>query len=206
MKRFFVAGIDTNVGKTLVSAILVQALQADYWKPVQTGTSEGSDSQTLRQLLRLTPQQRLHPESYAFSLPTSPHQAAAHENQEIDLQYIIEPQTSNHLIIEGAGGLLVPLNNRFLLIDLIQKLNAPVILVSRNYLGSINHTLLSVEALQRRGIPIAGIIFNGESNPASENFILQYTNVPCIAKIQWESSVDTEMVQHHAKIIAQKLQ
>jgi dethiobiotin synthetase len=131
-----------------------------------------------------------HPETYRLTQPYSPHKSAALDGLEIDPQQFILPQTNNTLIIEGAGGLMVPLNNSFLVIDLIKQLNAEVILVSQNYLGSINHTILSAQALKQYQIPVAGIIFNGDKDAYSEDFILQYTGFKLLGHIPQYSALN----------------
>jgi len=156
--RFIVAGIGTEIGKTVVSAILVEALQADYWKPIQSGALEDSDTETVRQLISNS-RSRFHPEAYRLREPLSPHAAAAIDGVTIALENLVIPETDNSLIIELAGGLMVPLNDTDLNIDFVQQTGLPVVLVSRNYLGSINHTLLSVDALKNRQIPIMGFDF-----------------------------------------------
>jgi len=182
MKTLVVAGTGTGVGKTLISAILVKALKADYWKPIQSGDLENSDSHTVQKLV--DDDTVIHPETYRLKNPLSPHRAAEMEGLEIDPAQIKIPHTSNHLIIELAGGLMVPLNKRTLNIDLLEKWQSPVVLVSQNYLGSINHTLLSVASLKKYNVPLAGIIFNGEENSSTENFILEYCSVRCLGKIR----------------------
>jgi dethiobiotin synthetase len=156
--NYFVTGIDTDSGKTLVSAILCKALGFDYWKPIQAGFPKDSD--TIKQLVTDV---YIHPESYVLNTPASPHAAAKLDGIEIDLSSIIIPKKTN-LIIEGAGGCLVPINSSQFIIDIIQKLNAPVILVADLYLGSINHTLLTIKYIQSRNLYVKGIIFNGEPN------------------------------------------
>jgi dethiobiotin synthetase len=173
-RNLFVTGIGTGIGKTLVSAILTEKLKADYWKPVQSGELDNSDTMKVRSLVTNT-LSVFHPEAYRLTQPYSPHKSAALDELEINLQQFVLPQTDNTLIIEGAGGLMVPLNNSFLVIDLIKQLNAEVILVSQNYLGSINHTILSAQVLKQYQIPVAGIIFNGDKDAYSEDFILQYS-------------------------------
>jgi len=166
----FITGIGTGIGKTIVSAVLVEKLKADYWKPVQSGDLDNSDTLLVKSLVS-NPVTKFYPEAYRLTQPFSPHKSAALDGIEIDPEKIIIPQTDNQLIIEGAGGLMVPLNERFLMIDLIKKLSAEVVLVSQNYLGSINHTLLSIDALRSRNIPMKGIIFNGDSDEWSESVI-----------------------------------
>ncbi|MDQ3292354.1 MAG: dethiobiotin synthase, partial [Bacteroidota bacterium] len=141
-----------------------------------------------------------HPEAYRLQLPASPHQAAAAENITLDLNKIQLPNTSNNLVIEGAGGLLVPLNATSLIIDLITQFNAEVILVSRNYLGSINHTLLSIECLRQRQIPIAGIVFNGPPTPASEDYIIEYSGLTKLPSVLPESEINATKVKHYAAL------
>jgi dethiobiotin synthetase len=184
MKRVFVSGISTGVGKTVVSAGLVNLWGAHYWKPVQSGTeSEGdlddspaTDSEVISRLTRC----KVIPEAYALKAPLSPHAAAELESLSINLDTINLPPVDGPFVVEGAGGLLVPLNERELQVDLIKKFNLPVVLVSRHYLGSINHTLLSLEALQSRGIPLYGVVFVGEENEATERVILARVDVQCV--------------------------
>lgn len=195
--QLIIAGIGTEIGKTVVSAITVEALRADYWKPVQSGALEDSDTETVRRLIS-NPVTRFHPETYRLREPLSPHAAAAIDGIEISLDAFQVPKTANHLVVELAGGLMVPLNNRALNIDLVPQLNLPVLLVSKHYLGSINHTLLSVEALQHRNIPILGLVFNGPSTPATEEFILNYTGLKSFGRIDWETGVDAGFVGRYA--------
>lgn len=197
MKNVIVTGIGTDVGKTVVAAILTEALEADYWKPVQAGDLEIMDSQKVSSLLS-NPRSKIHPESYKLSAPMSPHAAAKMDGIEIELNKLSVPHTANKLIIEPPGGLMVPLNKQLLNIDLILYWGAPVILVCKNYLGSINHSLLSIELLKARGIILLGIIFNGEPAPSSEDFILEYTGVRCLAKIRPESVMDKTIVKQYA--------
>ncbi len=192
-------GIGTDVGKTIVAAILTEALQADYWKPVQAGNLEQTDTHTVQKLVS-NAKTVFHPEAYRFKLPASPHQAAAAENTEINPANFSLPATNNHLIIEGAGGLLVPLSPTYLIIDLIAQLQAEVILVSRNYLGSINHTLLSIQCIQQRQIPVRGIIFNGPPVPATENIITEYSGLPKLAALLPEPEINTAVISRYAAL------
>lgn len=170
-KPLFITGIGTDVGKTIVSAVLVEKLQADYWKPVQSGELDNSDTMKVQRLVSNNVSV-FHLEAYRLTQPFSPHKSAELDGIEIQMANIIPPPTLNTLIIEGAGGLMVPLNNKGdMIIDLIKQLDAEVVLVSRNYLGSINHTLLSVDALERRGINISMLVFNGETDTYSEDII-----------------------------------
>ncbi|QHL86687.1 dethiobiotin synthase [Nibribacter ruber] len=197
-KRYFVTGIGTDVGKTIAAAILTQALHADYWKPVQAGSLEATDTMRVQELVSNS-RSVFHPEAYRLKLPASPHLAAAQEGIDIDLNNIQLPQTQNHLIVEGAGGVMVPLNNNELVLDLISKLNLEVILVSRNYLGSINHTLTTLEVLKARNISVVGIIFNGVPNPSTEQFIKDYTQVKVLPAILEEATFTPPLVEHYAQ-------
>lgn len=192
-KPLFVTGIGTNIGKTIVSAVLVEKLKADYWKPVQSGDLNKSDSLSVQSLVSNTVT-RIHPEGYKLTQPFSPHKSAAIDGITIDPDTINLPKTNNTLIVEGAGGLMVPLNNEFLIIDLIKKLDIEVILVSQNYLGSINHTLLSIYALKSYGIPIRGIIFNGIKDIYSKDFILESTNVELLGHIPQYNMIDKKVI------------
>lgn len=196
-RRIFVTGIGTGIGKTIVSAVLCETLKADYWKPIQAGNLDNSDSNVVRNLVSNTTT-KVHPETYLLSQPLSPHAAAAIDRKSIDLNKIIAPSTENTLVIEGAGGLMVPLNQKDLIIDLIVLLRAEVILVSQNYLGSINHTLLSAEALKTRNIKCAGILFNGEKNGYSETFILDYTRLKFLGRINQESVFNRAVIAGYA--------
>ncbi len=195
--QFIVAGIGTEIGKTVASAVLVEMLQADYWKPVQSGALTDSDTDTVRRLVS-NPTSQFHPEAYRLTQPLSPHAAAEIDGVTIDLDAFVLPKTQNSLIIELAGGLMVPLNNHDLNIDLVQRLGLPVVLVSRNYLGSINHTLLSVEVCRSRAIPIVGILFNGPTVLATERFILNYTGLPCLGRIGQEEQITRETIKKYA--------
>lgn len=181
-KSLFVTGIGTGIGKTIVSAVLTEKLKADYWKPVQSGDLDDSDTLKVKSLIS-NDSSVFFPETYRLTQPYSPHKSAAIDGIEIDLEKFILPDTDNNLIVEGAGGLMVPLNDQFLMIDLIKKLNISVVLVSQNYLGSINHTLLSVAILKQYDIDIAGIIFNGKTDTNSESYILQYTGVNLLGRL-----------------------
>ena len=196
--QFFITGIGTEIGKTIVSAIVTEYLQADYWKPVQSGDLHWTDTMKVQSLVSNT-KSVFHPERHRLNAPLSPHASAALDGVQIKLSDFTLPVTSNHLVVEGAGGLMVPLNEHEVLLDLIQQLQIPVILVSRNYLGSINHTLLSFEALQRRNIPIAGIVFNGEPNPASESFIENYTQLPVLFRVGNLDDITPESIRDLVK-------
>lgn len=183
-KSFFVSGIGTEIGKTVCSAILVKALATDYWKPVQSGDLHHSDSDKVAAWNDLSlPHPRFHPEAYRLQTPMSPHAAAAIDGIRIELDQFRIPSTGNTLIVEGAGGLMVPLNEQDTLLDLMRQLQIPVILVSRNYLGSINHTLLSIAQLRQAKVPLAGIVFNGPPTPSTEEIILKMTDIPLLFRI-----------------------
>jgi len=199
-KAYFVTGIGTGIGKTIVSAVLTKKLKADYWKPVQSGDLDSSDTLKVKSLISNN-QTVFHPETYRLTQPYSPHKSAAIDGIEIDLDQFILPKTDNNLIIEGAGGLMVPLNDQFLMIDLVKKLNVSVILVSQNYLGSINHTLLSVTILKQYGIAIEGIIFNGKMDLDSEGYILSYTGLKLLGKLPEFEVVDEAAVTDAGKYI-----
>lgn len=194
--KIFITGIGTDVGKTVASAIITQALEADYWKPIQAGELDDSDTHKVK-ALAISQKAKVFPNSYALTTAASPHLAAELDGITIDLKTIIEPKTDNHLVIEGAGGVLVPLNDSDCVIDLIQK-EYKVIVVSRHYLGSINHTLLTVEALQNRKLNVAGIIFSGDENKATEEIVLKKTGVKFIGRIDNEPYFDQNVIQYYA--------
>ncbi len=197
MEKLFITGIGTDVGKTVVAAILTEALQADYWKPVQAGLEPTTDTATVRSLVQ-NPVSRFHAERYRLQLPASPHAAAAAENLTLQAADFQLPVTDNHLIVEGAGGLLVPLAPGLLIADLAQQLQLDIIVVSRNYLGSINHTLLTLEALRARGLRVRGLVFNGEPTPPTENFIKQHTSVPLLPRLLPEPELSPAVVSRYA--------
>lgn len=194
--KLFITGIGTDVGKTIVSAIVTEALEADYWKPIQAGDLENSDSHKIKSFLS-NKKTVIHPNSYALNTPASPHLAAEIDGITIDLNQITEPETANHLVVEGAGGVFVPLNSKDCVIDLVQP-EYKVIVVSRHYLGSINHTLLTIEALQNRKITIAGIIFSGDENKATEQIIQTKSGLNCIGRIEQEPYFDQNVIKEYA--------
>jgi dethiobiotin synthetase len=200
MKTYFVTGIGTDIGKTIVSAILVEALQADYFKPIQAGDLNNSDTIKVKNLVN-NKSLVFHPETYRLKKPMSPHAAADFDGVKIELPKIKLPKTKNNLIIEGAGGVMVPLNDKQLVIDLISKLKTEVILVSQNYLGSINHTILTFEALKNKGIKMAGIVFNGKTNQTSEDYILKYTGLKCILRIKQEKEITPKTIAKYSKLV-----
>lgn len=189
-KQFVITGTGTNIGKTLSSAMLMLGLEADYWKPIQSGAP--TDTNTLRKLTNL-PANRFHDEAYRFDMPASPHIAAESEGRVIDISRLKPPQTARTLLIEGAGGLMVPVTRTVLMIDVFKQMNAPVILCARTELGTINHTLLSVQALKVHGIPLHGIIFLGEDNKDTMRTIIDFSmakllgHIPPLADISADS-------------------
>jgi len=195
MKRIFVTGISTDVGKTIAAAIITESLKADYWKPVQAGDLSNSDSHKVAELVS-NEKTVIHKSSYELNTPMSPHAAADIDNTEIDLNQIIEPKTTNHLVIEGAGGLLVPLNEKDTILDII-KSNYLVIVVSRHYLGSINHTLLTIENLKQKGFKVA-VIFSGNEHHSTEDIILKKTEVKVIGRINEEPGFDKPLIKKYA--------
>ncbi|WP_298531498.1 dethiobiotin synthase [uncultured Algibacter sp.] len=202
MSTYFVTGISTDVGKTVASAIITEALQADYWKPVQAGELDNCDTKTVKRLVSNS-KSKFHLNAYALNTPMSPHGAAAIDNIEIDLNTIKPPKTDNHLVIEGAGGLLVPLNNKNTVFDLV-KPSYKVIVISRHYLGSINHTLLTVNLLKNNGFEVA-IIFSGNEHKSTEDIIIKMTQVPVIGRIDEEPYFDSNVVREYAALFKDKL-
>jgi dethiobiotin synthetase len=200
--KLFVTGIGTDVGKTIVSAVLTEALETDYWKPVQAGELETGDSHTVTNLISNT-KTTIHPNAYALNTPMSPHAAAKIDGVTVDLEKIVTPETSNNLVIEGAGGLLVPLNDKQTIFDLIQP-DYKVIVVSRHYLGSINHTLMTIELLQQKGFDVS-VIFNGDEHLSTENIIKEMTGVKVLGRIENEPYFDKNVVKEYAQIFSEKL-
>lgn len=196
--NYFVTGIDTDSGKTIACAILCEALQADYWKPIQAGFPR--DLETVSSLVSNT-KTVFHKERHLLSVGASPHAAAKIDGIQIRMSDFRIPESSNTIVIEGAGGCLVPLNDENFVIDLAIQFKCPVILVADLYLGSINHTLLTVEALKKRNLTIKGIIFNGESNPESERIILRHSALPCLLHISKEDFITKEIVKDYAEIL-----
>ena len=190
--KIIVAGIDTDSGKTVVSAILCKALKADYWKPVQAGDLENTDSHKIK---RWSPDTTIHPEAYRLTKPMSPHAAAEIDRVRIDETVLQLPTTQNKLIVELAGGLMVPMREDYLNIDWVESTGLPVILVSNYYLGSINHTLLSLNLLKQRNIPLVGIIFNGEKNESTYDVIIKRSGVKCLLEIDKEHEINEKVIE-----------
>lgn len=202
-QRIAILGIHTGIGKTVASAVIAEALGADYWKPVQAGLEE-RDATMLRQLLT-NGAFRVHDEAVLLTSPLSPHAAAEIDNVVVDHTTFIWPATSAPLIVETAGGVLSPISADSTMADFTAYYRLPAILVVQHYLGSINHTLLCVEVLKSRGIQLLGIVINGEDNMQSEAFITQYGNVPVIARVPHFPVLDNEAVAACATQIKQSL-
>jgi len=195
-QKIIVAGIGTDTGKTVASAILCKALGADYWKPVQAGDLANTDSHKIK---KWVPETIIHPEAYRLTQPMSPHAAAAIDDITIDESSLQIPTTNNPLIIELAGGLMVPMREDFLNIDWVAHTQLPVILVADYYLGSINHTLLSLAALKSQDIPLLGIIFNGEKTPSTHDVIMNRSNARCLLEIEKEAEISQNVIEKYAK-------
>ncbi len=202
MKKYFITGISTEVGKTIVSAIITESLKADYWKPIQSGDLDNSDSHKIKRLISNT-KTKIHPNSYGLNTPMSPHASAEIDGIEIKLENIKEPQTKNHLVIEGAGGVLVPLNDTQTVLDFI-KSDYKVIVVSRHYLGSINHTLLTINLLKSKGFDVS-LIFSGTEHKTTEDIIKKMTNVSVIGRIDEEPYFDKNVIKEYAEKFREKL-
>ncbi len=188
-----IVGIHTGIGKTLVSAVLAEAWEADYWKPVQSGTEE-RDCETVRALVSPLPD-RIHPERFLLTTPVSPHEAAKIDNKTFGLDDFVIPITARTLLIETAGGVMSPMTQDKTMADFAAHFRLPVVLVSQNYLGSINHTLSAIESLRVRGISILGLIMSGHPNPASELFIEQYSGCSIIGRVPWMENPNPESVK-----------
>jgi dethiobiotin synthetase len=193
-----VAGIGTNIGKTVVSAILTILLDGDYWKPIECGNEKDSDTATIKNWIDTT-KHSVYPPAYSLKAPLSPYHAARLENTSIQLDTITLPQTIRPLIIEGVGGIFVPLTTKIVTLDVFKSWNCEWVIVSKHYLGSINHTLLTIEALKQHKIPILGVIFNGEPNPESEAAILEISEVPLLGKLLPESYLNQQTLERYVK-------
>jgi len=187
----FVTGTDTGIGKTLLCSLLVAALNRKYWKPIQTGACEGTDRETVMKWAGVAAD-RTFPESYIFDRPVSPHFAAEQEGNAIDLDRIRRPTSSDALIIEGAGGVLVPLNDKVLMSDLIRELRTPVIVAARTTLGTINHTLLTVMAIRHAKLDLHGVVMIGKDHPENRRAIERYGNVSIVGWIPWLETIDRQ--------------
>lgn len=193
--NFFVTAIGTDSGKSVVSAILTEYLKADYWKPIQAG--EPRDTEMVQRLTSNS-ESRFYKERYCLETPASPHAAAKIDNVNIRVSDFHPPISNHHLVIEGAGGVMVPINDDDIVIDLATQCNAEIILVSNLYLGSINHTLLTIHFLKSKGYSVRGLIFNGPSNEESERIILAKSNWPCLLRIQQHEEFTPNLVSKYA--------
>lgn len=199
MRKIFVTGIGTDVGKTIVAAILTEALQADYWKPIQCGSLELTDTERVKRLVE-SKQSFFHPEAYRLKTPASPHYAAEIEEAKIHWGKLKLPETNNTLVVEGAGGILVPFNYKGeTMLDMAKNWETEVVVVSRNYLGSINHTLLTLKILQDSGVKVLGLIFNGEPSPSTEDVILKTIKVPLLGRIKEEYEFTKDLITAYSR-------
>ncbi|WBL22640.1 dethiobiotin synthase [Zunongwangia sp. HRR-M8] len=195
-QSYFITGIDTEVGKTMISAIVTEALEADYWKPIQAGDLDNSDTHKVERLIS-NKKTKFHKNAFALKTPMSPHAAAEIDGVVVSSKTMIRPETDNDLVVEGAGGLLVPISDSETIADLIQP-EDKVILVSRHYLGSINHTLLSIEALRSRGLDCFGIIYSGNETKTTEDIIQKMSGVPVIGRVEEEEEFTAEVIKKYA--------
>jgi dethiobiotin synthetase len=195
-KQFIIAGIGTEIGKTVCSAIVTKAIQATYWKPIQAGNLTDGDAYWVQ---KWVPETKIFPSVYALNHPLSPHTAAELDGVSIEIGAFSLPETAQNLVVELAGGIMVPLNDNQTNLDLITYLGLPVILVSKNYLGSINHTLMTYEILKSHNIPIEGIIFNGQTNSSGEAFIVKHTGLPVLLRVNQEKEINSSIIAHYAQ-------
>lgn len=193
-KPFIVSGTDTGIGKTAAAALLTLGLNAHYWKPIQSGTEDGTDTATVKALTGL-PDARFLPEAYVLTEPLSPHRSAELDGVEIVLDRLALPKIDGPLIVEGAGGLMVPVTRSLLQIDLFKHWAAPVILCARTGLGTINHTLLSVEALRARDMPLHGLLFIGDDNPDNIRTIAEFSGARILGRLPWLDQLHAESLK-----------
>ncbi|AYD47807.1 dethiobiotin synthase [Arachidicoccus soli] len=196
-KKIAILGIHTDIGKTVTAAIMTEALHADYWKPLQAGDLDNSDRIKVKRWIT-NKYSVIHPEAIKLLMPASPHTAAAAENCVFDFKKFQIPKTENTLLIETAGGIFSPIDDKNTMLDFVQYFQWPVVLVSRNYLGSINHTLLCLNVLKQRGVKVLALIVNGKRNESSESFIKNYSNIEHIMYIKELATLDKEIVQDEA--------
>lgn len=194
-ERIAVVGINTEVGKTIVSTILTESLEGSYWKPVQCGLP---DDRTWVQK-HLSSKGRCYPSSFSLRTPCSPHLAARYENLRIEANHLIPPICARPLIIEGTGGLLTPLNERETWADAASYWNAHWVLVHRYYLGSLNHFALTIESMKQRNLPLLGVIFNGEGDLATEKMLLTKADSRCLGRLAWQEQFTPKIIQRIAK-------
>ena len=190
-KGYFITGTDTDVGKTVAASWMMLHLDGQYWKPIQSGLEGPVDKDSVRHLTQLS-DDRFCPCTYELQQPLSPHEAARRDGVRIDLDAFSLPASDRPLIVEGAGGVLVPINEKHFVIDLIAHLQLPTVVVCRSTLGTINHTLTTLEALRSRHIPIAGLIINGPKTPHNRQALVEYGNVPIIAEMDWFEDLNKE--------------
>ena len=195
IKKFFITGTDTSVGKTLFCSILMDKFLYDYWKPIQTGNKNDNDTIYIKKICKI-PSNRFYKPAFSFRKSLSPHQAAKYENVSINLNNIKKPIANNPLIIEGIGGILVPLNNKNLIIDLIKKLKFPVIIVSRSTLGTINHTLMTIKILRQNKIKIYGVVLNGVMNKKNAQSIEHFGKVKVLAQIPFFKKISLKKIKN----------
>ena len=188
--KFIICGTDTDIGKTFISSFFVRGLNSFYWKPIQSGIESGTDSQTVESLAQVS-KEKIIKEAYVFTKPLSPHWAAELDQKTINFEKLRLPEVKSSLIIETAGGLMVPLTRNFLQIDQIKKWNLPVILVCKSTLGTLNHTLLSIEALKRRNIEILGLIVNGEKHLDNPKTLVNFSGIPLITEFPYIKKIDS---------------
>ncbi|MEO0034033.1 MAG: hypothetical protein RLZZ501_56 [Pseudomonadota bacterium] len=191
MSGVFVTGTDTGIGKTLVSAWLARSWRASYWKPIQSGTIEGTDPAWVG---RMAPGIEIIPPAVELQAPLSPHEAARRERRRIDLSTLVLPERER-LVVEGAGGAMVPINDSALMVDLMVRFGLPTVVVARSGLGTINHTLMTLEVLRRRRVPLLGVVLNGQRNPANREAIEHFGGVPVLAEIQPLPAVTPAMLE-----------
>ncbi len=203
-KHFIIVGIHTGIGKTVCSAIMTQALDYDYWKPVQAGDLDASDSLFIKNHIS-NPLSKIHPEAYRLTEPMSPHAAAKIDNTEITLDALQLPMIENGLIVETAGGIMSPLSDRLVVLDLVKHLGLPVVLVTQDYLGSINHTLLSIEILRGANVPILGLVFSGEKVATTRDYIQQYAGLETLLEIPFFERLDRDTLVRFAIYISKDL-
>ena len=185
-KKIFITGTGTGVGKTFVSAVLVAGLSAEYWKPVQSGIEDSTDTRWIIENTGIS-EEFFHPETYLLKLAISPHASASAQGINIQLDNFMVPENkkSEYMIIEGAGGIMVPLNEKEFMLDLMKKINAPVLLVASSAVGTINHTMLSLIQLRKHGLDVMGVVMNGDKNSINKKAIEHYGNVNVVAEIEW---------------------
>ena len=188
--QFVICGTDTDIGKTLISSFFVRGLNASYWKPIQSGIESQTDSQIVEKLTKVNKEKIIN-EAYVFTKPVSPHWAAEIDQRIINLMFLKLPKVYGSLIIETAGGLMVPITRNFLQIDQIEKWGLPIILVCKSGLGTINHTLLSIEALKKRNINILGLVINGEKHLDNPKTLVEFSGIPIIAEFPYLEKIDS---------------